>query len=251
MRVLLLALLLLGAGPALGQARPPAPPADLMAAPGKPGWSVDRRLGCWVWNGNPKPNETVIWSGACDGDGRATGLGVLEWHHGGGVDRYEGGFRAGKEHGKGIQSLASGNRYEGAYQNGQWHGRGVWTGVKGDRYEGQFRKGERHGKGVLIGPDGDRYEGEWRQGKQNGRGVYVWPSLSRYEGEWRDGNLHGKGVRTWPGGDRYEGTWREDRPHGYGEATLAGADYRGNWVGGCFREGGATISIGRPVSECP
>src|SRR3989442_563204 len=63
--------------------RPPAPPQDMLASPENPGWSVDERTGCWLWNGSPKPDEKVVWSGSCGSDGRATGSGVAEWSHDG------------------------------------------------------------------------------------------------------------------------------------------------------------------------
>jgi hypothetical protein len=67
--VLLLWLLMSYPSPLYAQMRPAAPPVDIQAAPGHPGWSVDSRMGCWVWNGQPALNETVTWSGSCDSDG--------------------------------------------------------------------------------------------------------------------------------------------------------------------------------------
>lgn len=45
-------------------------------------WVKDQSSQCQLWNSYPKPNESVIWSGACK-DGYADGLGIAEWYRGG------------------------------------------------------------------------------------------------------------------------------------------------------------------------
>jgi hypothetical protein len=125
---------------AWGQSRPAPPRAAERAAPDRPGWSVDARSGCWVWNPRPRASETVSWSGACGPDGRATGRGVLEWRAPDGVTRYEGEYRGGKKNGWGVITWASGLRYE-----GEWH------------------DNKPNGPGAVIS-DGERYEGDWRNG---------------------------------------------------------------------------------------
>ena len=44
----------------------------------EPGWILDARTDCAVWNWNPLPNESMTWSGECR-DGRAYGPGVVQW----------------------------------------------------------------------------------------------------------------------------------------------------------------------------
>jgi len=184
MRGLLVALILIIVTPigAQAQRRPPAPPADMLAAPNHPGWSVDSGTGCWVWNSHPQPTETVTWSGGCGADGRASGHGVEEF-----------------------------------------------------RYDEEV----------------ERYEGDLRDGRANGHGVSTDVSGTRYEGEWRDDKTNGHGVMTNADGSRYDGNWRDDRPDGYGEAWIDGETYRGNWVGGCYRDGNRKTAWERPLSECP
>jgi hypothetical protein len=82
--------LLLASGPALAQTQPPAqprpapPPAESRAEPGRPGWKVDARNGCWVWNADPQPGETVTWSGRCPrGPAQGQGRGEWRWTEGG------------------------------------------------------------------------------------------------------------------------------------------------------------------------
>src|SRR5262245_61361564 len=112
--VLALALVVGGPAAAIAQSRPPAPAPDMIAAPGKAGWVVDSRKGCWLWNADPQPNETVTWSGACGPDGRATGKGTAEWFLDGKPDgRYEGELRDGKLHGRGVYTWTTGNVYDG------------------------------------------------------------------------------------------------------------------------------------------
>jgi hypothetical protein len=40
-------------------------------------WIADAN-GCRVWDPNPKPNETVTWTGPCV-DGFAEGQGIVQW----------------------------------------------------------------------------------------------------------------------------------------------------------------------------
>jgi hypothetical protein len=39
----------------------------------------------------------------------------------------------------GTYLYANGNKYEGSFRNGRRHGKGVFTFASGDRYEGTFR----------------------------------------------------------------------------------------------------------------
>ncbi len=158
---------------------------------------------CRVWNAGLQAKPAVTWRDAC-ANGKTRGRGVLVLANGDRSDRYEGGWKDGKRHGRGVK---------------------VWA--NGDRYEGEFRDGNRTGRGVLVwGPNsqraGDRYEGDWKDGKRTGRGVIVFANGNRYEGGFRDNKYNGRGVFVFPNGDNCEGDWREDRLLGTGEGWVNG-----------------------------
>ena len=81
---------------------PPGIPADQVCTPQPHGDScwieVSHRPGCYVWNPNPQPNETVTWTGAC-ADGFAQGSGTATWSHPGEHQIGTGLLRNGKTHG--------------------------------------------------------------------------------------------------------------------------------------------------------
>lgn len=159
-------------------ARPrPAPPApESVAQPGRPGWTVDSRNGCWVWNPNPQPSETVTWSGACP-RGPAEGQGAGEWRY--------------TENGQPRVARFSGPRRE-----GRMEGRGTYTDANGNRYEGEWRDGRRHGRGTQTWPNGSRYEGEWRDDRPDGYGEgYNAAQRAWFRGTWVGGCHRGADGR--------------------------------------------------------
>lgn len=207
-------------------------------------WIADQRVGCRVWNPAPKPNETVIWSGACR-DGLAEGRGVLQWFGNDGFEETDDGeWRAGKRSGHGAMTWAIGDRFEGEFRDDNRNGRGVYTWANGDRYEGEYRDDNRNGRGVLTFANGNRYEGEYRDDKRNGHGVMTSATTgSRYEGEWRADKRDGRGVFTQADGTRYDGEWRGDKPNGRGVLQTGGNTYRGVWTDGCFQDGNRRASL--------
>jgi hypothetical protein len=50
--------------------------AENMASPEQSGWQAAEGSDCLVWNPNPQAEETVTWSGPCEGN-RASGQGEL------------------------------------------------------------------------------------------------------------------------------------------------------------------------------
>ena len=160
-----------------------------------PNWLVTENQPCQVWNPSPEPGETMTWTGACV-DGKASGRGRSVWRGSYDESTYEGGRQAGKTHGHGTVTWASGSRYEGGWRDGQKHGYGTYTWADGERYEGGWRDGQKHGYGTYTWADGERYEGEWRDGKAHGHGTYTWADGDAMTCEWRDDECV-DGTRTW------------------------------------------------------
>src|SRR5438445_12536098 len=103
-------------------------------------WIADSK-GCKAWNPNPKPNESITWSGTCN-SGFVSGDGTLTWLLDGKPNGTNTGtFQDGKQTGSGASASPNGERYEGEYQNGRRHGIGVLNLANGQRYEGQFAEG--------------------------------------------------------------------------------------------------------------
>jgi hypothetical protein len=200
---------------------------DYLAAPNHPGWLVDSRTGCWVWDPDPRPNETATWSGGCDTYGRATGRGILEWQVEGKVSQYEGDLRRGRA-----------------------NGHGVYISLNGSRLDGEWRDDKANGHGIMTYANGDLYDGGWSDNRRNGHGVMTFGNGARYEGDWRDDQKNGHGAMTFADGYRFDGEWRDDHPDGYGEYSFKGEVVRGTWVGGCFHDGNLRAWINRSEAEC-
>ena len=200
--------------------------------PLEPDWITDKN-GCRVWNGNPQPNETITWSGACL-NGVASGLGVLQSYlNGKPRDRYEGELRDGRNNGHGVYVWANGDRYDGEWKDGQSYGHGVFVAANGNRYEGESRDGHMNGHGVYVWANGDRYDGEFKDNLRNGHGVYLAANGDRYDVEWKDGHMNGHGVFVAANGTRYEGEWKDDHQSGHGVLVEAdGSRYEGEFKDG-------------------
>jgi len=153
-----------------------------------PTWIADSK-GCKVWNPNPRPNESISWSGGCN-QGFATGEGTVEWLlEGRSYATSTGTYQEGKLHGKGVTVGMNGDRYEGDFSDGTRHGRGILTSTNGTRYEGDFLNGKFHGKGFIQKPSGERLESDFIDGKANGNAVVIRPDGTRIAGITRDGKF--------------------------------------------------------------
>ena len=102
--------------------------------------------GCWKWNPNPQPGETVTWTGGCT-DGKASGKGKLvwrfrkdgEWKTSGGEGELRGGNRL---HGHWVERSTNGRVWEGPYVDNKSHGLWVRRG-SGGRDWNCWKNGER------------------------------------------------------------------------------------------------------------
>ena len=66
-------------------------------------------------------------------------------------DIYEGGFKDGLKHGKGILTTRNNRSYEGDWENDKPHGFGINTFPNGKIYTGNFDKGKPVGDGQECG----------------------------------------------------------------------------------------------------
>ncbi|MYD95039.1 MAG: hypothetical protein F4Y02_15415 [Chloroflexi bacterium] len=147
------------------------------------------RTGCFVWNSNPQPEETVTWSGNCV-DGRATGRGTLTWRYQGedGVPRSytaKGALRRGFTHGLWSWRDSDGDSAEGSRMWGVSHGHWSWHFSDGELKKGPFVWGRRQGHWREQTTDGELWEGPVIDGRKDG----LWVQRNGIRGRycWRDG----------------------------------------------------------------
>ena len=79
-----------------------------------------------------------------------------------------------RREGHGIHTEADGSLYEGQWKAGQRHGKGMqsWA-ASGDKYEGEWKNDLRDGNGRLCFSDGRVYVGGWVKDRPQGRGKFV------------------------------------------------------------------------------
>ncbi|KPI88891.1 hypothetical protein ABL78_2008 [Leptomonas seymouri] len=148
---------------------------------------------------------------------------------------YEGEWRDGVPHGRGVMRWANGDIYEGLFDCGQPHGSdNTFTFADGRVYKGDFLHGLRDGKGRVTQPNGDVYDGRFVRGTVTGFGTIVYANGPRiYRGLLAQGRMV-KGSLRFPGSQRgYDGEWQDDVPHGSGCMTFANGDfYKGDFAAG-------------------
>lgn len=177
-----------------------------------PTW-LEARPGCDVRNIHDGKQwrrantTTVTWSGDCV-DGRAQGVGSLDWFRDGvNSVHYEGEMSNGRITGRG-ELIEGGVRQRGVFENAEFkEGSAIYR--DGRRYAGRWYKGSWT-KGVLTGPGGRRMDGRWYEGRMTGVGIAEGPE-GRYEGNWYKGKPEGKGVFVARSGERYEGKWHDGK----------------------------------------
>ena len=92
---------------------------------------VSNQPGCYKWNPNPAPEETVTWSGSCR-DGKVSGRGKVTWRY-----RKDGAWRTSSQ--------------EGEYRDGKGQD-GHWVFHENDvAHEGSFVNNKKHGLWVKPG----------------------------------------------------------------------------------------------------
>ncbi len=121
-----------------------------VASAGEPGWTTDSKSGCKAYNSSVEPEDSLTWSGSCQG-GYASGNGTLQWYSNGNPgSEYQGEMRGGKRHGTGTYKWTDGRSYDGGWANNSYDGKGVLTNSNGTKVISTFADGKYTGDGVSI-----------------------------------------------------------------------------------------------------
>ena len=111
-------------------------------------------------------------------EGRGTATGTAE---------YRGEFKAGRKHGRGVETWPNGDRYEGDFVEGRKEGKGKYTWgtgpAEGEIYEGEYLNDMRHGAGSYRWPSGDAYTGPWEKDYATGPPTMMMWQRARFEKE--------------------------------------------------------------------
>lgn len=87
--------------------------------PKTPDWIIATNQPCKIWNSDPLPNESVTWSGSCEG-GFASGKGIIHWTENGIADvEFDGEYANGKRNGPGVIITPDGHRFVGEWIDDQ------------------------------------------------------------------------------------------------------------------------------------
>ena len=104
------------------------------------------RLGCYLWNPNPRENVTVTWSGGCS-NGLAQGNGEVNWYQNDElIQIWETRLQDGHPDGPFVQRYGDGAlEADGQHMNGEMHGTWTWFLEDVGREVGPYVNDERHG----------------------------------------------------------------------------------------------------------
>ena len=91
--------------------------------------------------------------------------------------------------------------YEGEFKQGNKHGKGIYTWANGDKYDGDYLDDRRNGKGTETYQNEGKYVGDWVKSKKTGKATWFYPNGSKYEGEFVNGSFNGFGKLSLVKGD--------------------------------------------------
>lgn len=143
------------------------------------------------------------------------------------------------ENGKGVWRYPD-MVYQGRFKDGEWHGRGLLRYKDGDFYSGSFDMGYRSGKGHFKNvTQGWEYNGEWSYDQMEGKGTYRTNEGDSYKGDFNNNNFEGYGVMYYhmdstshpdEAPARYYGEWSDNDHIGYGILFYQDSSYKsGIW----------------------
>lgn len=168
------------------------------------------------------------------------------------------------QNGAGAYIHPSGAVYNGEFKNGEIHGKGVCHYPDGSKYEGEWAHRYPDGKGTKTFPDGRVVNGYWKKGQPvdafgnlvdlgetakgehlalqtgcisgdcyGGYGAFAYGDGSLYQGNFQQGRPHGRGTFFYNNNDQYTGEIQNGQPHGRGKLFKSdGQVVSGLWIGG-------------------
>lgn len=175
--------------------------------------------GCATWNANPRPMESIRWSGLCK-DGLLHGAGTLEWFSDGQpTEILQATMVQGRATGYTRYQLLKGlvvvQVFEGDYVDGLPHGYGQWRDLRDNvGYAGEFAAGEFNGLGMVQRVDGGMVTGQFRGGASDGFMTEAVPNVRAILGVMKNDKFEGPASVLLPNGARIDATFvdGENRP---------------------------------------
>lgn len=166
--------------------------------------------------------------------------------------------------GTGTYIHPSGAVYNGEFKNGEIHGKGVCHYPDGSKYQGDWSRRYPEGEGTKTYADGRVISGYWQKGQQvdafgnlvgdeetargdhpalqtgcisgdcrGGYGAFAYADGSLYQGNFYEGKPHGQGTFFYNNNDQFSGSFQNGRPHGRGKLYKAGGRVvNGLWIAG-------------------
>ncbi len=171
--------------------------------------------GCYVWNFDPRPDETATWTGECS-SGFAQGPGTLIWTYREGSQEHQASRRFGRPHGESVIQYREGGVSEGPSRFGKRHGRWVLRFASGQVEEGPYMDGEKTGHWILRFTDTrGTQEGPYVDGTMHGHWILKFTDdRGIQEGQYQDGKMHGQWVLRFADGQVESGPYADGERHG-------------------------------------
>ena len=128
-----------------------------------------KQPGCFVWNSDLQPDETITWSSICAGS-TAQGTGTVKrvWNDGKSTMEATGRLLHGKRQGDWVVRYANGDVSEGPYVAGLRHGLWIERRADGAVWKGPYVAGSRQGQWVVRDAYRSVWEGPYVDGMRNG-----------------------------------------------------------------------------------
>jgi len=105
-------------------------------------------------------------------------------------EKYIGGWKNDKPHGKGTYTFANGSKQVGTFKNGLLEGDGKSFGSNGKiLFDGKYQDGTPNGWGTLYDDEGGNYKSKFKNGLPDGVGLETTSDGQKIVREWKDGKL--------------------------------------------------------------